>query len=113
MNEKAKILRDYRRMCKIIDCEDCKFYECNNKYGQECAVFIDQHPEKAVEIIEAWAEEHPERTYLTDFLEKYPNALRHNSGSPKSCARNLGYVKDCPKSGGGNCIDCWNTPMEG
>ena len=113
MNEKAKILRGYRRMCNTSNCGGCKLYEGNNKYGQCCDIFTEQHPEEAVEIIEAWVKEHPDRTYLTDFLEKYPNALKNSNGTPKSCACDLGYVKGCPNSDGGSCVECWNTPMEG
>lgn len=111
MNEKAKILRDYGRMCRTSNCSDCKLCKGNNKYGQDCALFVEQYPEEAVEIIEAWAEEHPERTYLMDFLEKYPNAPKYDE-IPRSCTMELGYVKGCPNSDGSKCKECWNTPME-
>ena len=110
--KKAKILKDYARMCssKTCACTECSFASMKNKYGVECMEFMEKHPEEAVEIIEAWAKENPEHTYLTDFLEKYPNARFDKNESPSACPYNLGYIKECPEHI--SCEECWNTPME-
>jgi len=94
------------RICSQA-CGDCPFFGslgCRRNYIE------NDEPEKSVEIVEKWSKEHPHKTYLTDFLEKHPNAKMNKSISnyPLSCALNLGYCKDCKI----NCCDCWNTPME-
>lgn len=111
MNEKAKFLKDYRRMCNSIDCDaHCDILSVMHEMSdiKDCSVFILKYPEKAVELIEKWSKEHPERTYLTDFLEKYPNARMRENGYPIICPISLGYTKKCPH----NCKDCWNTPVK-
>ena len=111
MNEKTKILRDYVRMCNFGDCDShCDIVNVVMKTPdtKNCGEYILKYPEKAVELIEKWSEEHPERTYLTDFLEKYPNARMRENGYPIICPTNLGYIKKCPH----NCKDCWNTLVE-
>ena len=55
--------------------------------------------------------EHPEETYLTQFLKHYPNAPLDDDGTPKVCVNELGFTRDdeCTAL---NCINCWNTPIE-
>ena len=79
---------------------------------KDCSVFILKYPEKAVELIEKWSKEHPERTYLTDFLEKYPNARMCENGYPTICPVSLGYEIDCPGPTSEECKDWWNTPIK-
>lgn len=40
-----------------------------------------------------WREEHPQKTYKQDFLEKFPNAQVYDSGEPLASACNV-YGKD-------------------
>jgi hypothetical protein len=72
------------------------------------------YPEKAVKAVQRWSDEHPPKTFLTEFLEKYPNA-ELNHGVPKLCLKNLGAVSGCPKTKEGNfyvsCRSCWNQPL--
>lgn len=52
-----------------------------------------------------------EKTYLQDFLSKYPNAPLKEDGAPDICLRKLyGDVVDCEIYC--NCVPCWNTKME-
>ena len=64
-----------------------------------------------VERVEQWSKEHPQRTRLKDFMEKYPNAQICESGLPSACCMSLGYCKSCddPEN---DCDDCWNMPVE-
>ena len=90
--EAMKILK---RMCDIEHCLTCPLCEDNNKTKESCCDFIIQFPEKAEEILTKWAEEHPQKTILQDFLEKYPNApLEEEYGVPNVCVFNLGYIKE-------------------
>lgn len=111
MNEKAKLLRDYGRMCKTVKCEsgDCGL---RDEFGHTCNTAFLKYPEKAVEIIEVWAKEHPERTYMMDFLEKFPKANLDIRGLPKICVIDLGYPMICPDTIIRKCEECWNQPME-
>ena len=51
------------------------------------------------------------KTYLSDFIEKYPKSQFSADRTPPACAAQLGYIKVCPQPTK-TCADCWNTPME-
>lgn len=81
MDEKAKLIRDYARMCKSkigIDCDECELNK-NKKYSS-CELFMMKEPEKAVEIIEEWSAEHPIKTRQSEFLEQYPEVVKDEHG---------------------------------
>lgn len=106
----VKYLKERSRMCKSFEvCSDgCPFRrEDENDF---CSRLIDNDFEQAVEIVEKWSKENPQKTILQDFLEKYPNARIDSKGRPVSCPENLGYPTDCELV---KCCDCWNRPLEG
>ena len=75
-----------------------------------CFAFEKFYPEKAIEIVQKWSDEHPQKTYLSEFLKAYPNTLLNDTGLPKDvCLYNLGLT-DCRNDR--NCVDCWNQPIE-
>lgn len=93
-----------------LDCLDCPLSHSNNGIGEPCFGLETHYPEKAVAIVQKWSDEHPQKTYLSEFLKKYPNALLNDNGLPKSvCLYNLGLA-DCKEYR--NCVDCWNQPIE-
>ena len=103
--EFIEAMKIMKRMCEddIIDCIDCPLSDSNNKTKETCSNFIMLHPEEAEEILKEWAEEHPQKTILQDFLEKYPNAKLNEEGFPKYIAPYaLGYAFDTS----------WNRPLE-
>ena len=63
------------------------------------------------------AEEQTRKTFLQDFLEKYPKAPLWKNGMPMACPRSLGYL--VPESfcefceDEDDCIACWDQPLEG
>ena len=62
-------LKEKERMsnhCKI-DCDDCPL----KLSGYFCHILQRDYPEKAIAIVQKWSDEHPQRTILEDFLEKY------------------------------------------
>lgn len=70
---------------------------------------------KAIEILQKWSDEHPKKTYVQDFFEKFPNAPKDRLTKreyPDAC-RNLIYGGGCPKieSRIDCCYECWNEPM--
>ena len=63
--------------------------------------------------MEQWSKEHPKKTRLQDFLEKYPNAPKISDGTPRVCAAALGYRNFCEiRSDDINCKNCWNHILE-
>lgn len=99
-------------LCKL-DCSNCPLCSINNNKGQSCTAFEMLYPEKAIEIVQKWSDEHPQRTYLSEFLKNYPNAPLEDDGTPNFCPYRLGLMgaDDCRKDG--NCVKCWNQPIEG
>jgi hypothetical protein len=106
----VKYLKERSRMCKSFeDCSNCPFRRSGKT--DFCSRLVGDGFEQAVAIVEKWSKEHPQKTMLQDFLEKYPNAPREGSGEPHICPSHLGYEEydDCEYS----CIECWNRPLEG
>lgn len=105
-------LREKERMCASTNlCKKCGLCEKGNENSAcPCAHFQKEYPTKAIAIVQAWSDAHPQRTYLSDFLEKHPNAPLSQTGRPGFCAADLGYRDR--KCSGIYCGDCWNTPME-
>jgi hypothetical protein len=96
-------------VCKL-DCSDCPLSSSNNGTGISCSHFETGYPEKAIAIVQKWSDEHPQKTYLSEFLKAYPNTLLNDAGLPKNvCLYNLGLT-DCRNDR--NCVDCWNQPIE-
>lgn len=110
----VKYLKTVRRMCNEqrkshIDCEYCPFRigttGCQARWIGDSDLTIEQR----VNTIEKWAKEHPEKTILQDFLEKYPKATPFKEGYSTICPERLGYNVSCAY---GDCNDCWNKPLE-
>lgn len=108
-----EFLREWHRMCqKYPFCSDCPMEDSSSRSCMPCKwVFNDI--EKVIATVKKWAKEHPRKTILQDFLEKYPNAPLSKEGIPKTCAISLGLKKEtiegCYEK---ECKDCWNTPVE-
>ena len=90
-----------------IDCMSCPLCIENNEKNKPCS---DLTEEENVEIIEKWSREHPIKTMMDDFFEKFPNAPKQLRGIPRICPYNCGYVVDdwCE----GDCLKCWSRPLE-
>ena len=97
-------IKDLKRMCKFhSDCSKCKLHD-------SCTVW--QLPDNIDEIVDSWVKEHPAKTYMQDFFEKFPNAPKDELGLPMPCVT---YVYDdlemkCDEC---SCSDCWNQEMKG
>lgn len=113
----VKFLKEYNRMLKKpengscgINCEGCPISSYNNGHDVSCQILRVNYPEDAVRIVNKWSEEHPQKTYLMDFLEKHPNCRRGDNGIPDSCRDNIyGTNIDCRCT---SCEKCWHEPME-
>ena len=112
--EKKRMLDSLGRVnyrCTGVDCDECPLGYTNNGKKVSCGGLELEYPEEAVAIVEKWVEEHPQKTILMDFLEKFPKAELGEDGVPYYCCPSeLGYehekhCRDC------ECIDCWNRPI--
>ena len=102
-----KAMEILERMCdKQENCFSCPFNGMKNCYGD-----TNEQQIKSEQILTEWDKAHPVKTYLTDFLSKYPNAPMRDDGTPKICPQKLGYCKEfcCV---GTDCFKCWSTAME-
>ena len=115
--ELIKGLKLIKNICDKNDtCDNCPLYSDNNITGLNCNKFILKCPEEVEKILIKWAKEHPQKTILMDFLEKYPNAKLDDDGTPEGpCPYHLGYDDDDDCIYGDvydSCKKCWNRPME-
>lgn len=101
------------RICRTYACNVCPIWRSRPDQAEGCGIFLRKYPEKAISIVEKWSKEHPRKTILQDFLEKYPNALLEMDGTPRICLKELGYPTDGYSKGCEcDCVPCWNRCME-
>lgn len=96
-----------------LDCNDCPLSCSNNYIGVPCSDFETLYPEKAIGIVQKWSDEHPRKTYLSEFLRHYPNASLDENGTPEEiCPHALGLMSmNCCRDDYA-CVKCWNQPIE-
>lgn len=109
-NITANYFNEKRRMTKRceLSCSNCPL---NKDKILSCIAFQMLYPEKAIAAVQKWSDEHPQKTFLTEFLKHYPNTLLDDDGTPKGvCLYALGLINkdDCNN----NCVKCWNQPIE-
>lgn len=112
-NEKQRMTKKPKRQVCQLDCDDCPLYTKNNGTGLSCESFEMHYPEQATEAVQRWSDEHPQRTYLTEFLKHYPNALLKDDGTPEICLSSLGLTNYNGCRNGITCSECWNQIIEG
>lgn len=96
------------KLCEI-GCNRCPLSFVNNGKNVSCGKFETRYPRKAIELVQQWSNENPEKTFLTEFLKHYPNVKLRDDGSPETiCPYQLGLMNedDCGKYY--NCVECWN-----
>lgn len=123
--EKRRMTKRTREEGCKIKCFECPLSSQNNGTSEfmSCITFEMLYPKKAIEIVQKWSDEHPQMTYLSEFLKNYPNAqlrtvLLYSPGAiplgiPKCiCPYHLGLMSrdNCRKDH--NCVECWNQPIK-
>lgn len=117
----VKFFEEYARMLKTIR----KGITITNMYivtecvmpGQESVSTEISATKDEIEKIIDWSKNHPKKTRLQDFLEKYPKATfgtidTEDSSYPDACCAFLGYC-DCVSNGNKeDCKKCWNEPVD-
>lgn len=110
MMDAVKYFEIKKRMTKscTIDCYKCGLFSFNNGYRLYCRTLEEEHPIKAVEIVEKWYQEHQEKTCAQVFFERFPDAPKDefNGKSPKPCPSDC--FKGVEQLCGNPCIECWN-----
>lgn len=117
----VKFLKEKKRMCISSgddSCHGCPIYA--ERGILTCTQFQNIFPGQIVEIVEKWSKEHPRKTFLQDFLEKYPKAPIEDGAFPAACPFQLGYETESEKDKNGycestardSCRRCWNRPIE-
>lgn len=111
--EKVRMMKRAKNgLCKL-GCSNCPLCSINNNKGQSCTAFEMLYPEKAIEIVQRWSDEHPQKTYLTELLKIFPNTPLNDDGTPKGiCLHELGATSldNCEVDNA--CAKCWNQPIE-
>ena len=111
-------LQEHTRMCKYhithAECHECPMGSSHNGTNYNCEHLLFECPQKAIEIVQKWSDEHPVKTRLDDLLEKYPKAWMEANSSVVAPWK-LGYCRNCSKcSLNGRLLpDCWGEPVDG
>lgn len=111
-NEKLKMTKRTKNGLCEIKCGNCPLCSNNNGEGLPCPDFEMYYPEKAIEIIQKWSNEHPQKTYLTELLKNYPNAKLGENGVPMNMCPSILGLQDLENCGEISCVECWNQPVK-
>ena len=104
-------IKERNRMCDFYKC--CKIKGCPaENLSCDSLEEIAIQGFKLIRDVEQWSKEHPQKTVLQDFLEKFPKAKLNNYGVPRVCPSLLGY-KDMIPCNILKCNECWNRPLKG
>lgn len=98
-----RFLEEWKRMCEshkdactlCLTVKYCQCYSYIPSSGEGVLGGIT-NIDDLMSKVEQWAKEHPRKTRLADFLEKYPNAPLNTNGIPALTPWNLGYCGDTP-----------------
>lgn len=107
--------REKQRMCGRNTCFECPLSSNSNGKNKSCSALEQLYTSEAIEIVQRWSNENPQKTLLSEYLERYPQAELEN-GLPPLCAKVLGQGdEECKHEFNeyySDCRDCWNTPKE-
>lgn len=115
-----EFIKERNRMCEYFGSACTKDGKDCPAINKNCATFRGTSNDgfELVNIVKKWSYEHPQKTMLQDFLEKFPKAPIQHDGTPGLCPYKCGYTKeDCcgkfilnPKYK--TCAECWSRPVE-
>lgn len=102
------------RLCRSKD--SC--FECPLQDKENCGCITDtiEYVEKAVQIVEEWAKDHPAKTRKSEFLKMFPNAQMVNI-ERTFCVAHFDITKKCKETSPSDeqCIACrykfWNEEV--
>ena len=99
-NEKARMVQAERTGICTIGCANCRLSSENNDFNLDCDDFERIYPDRAVEIVQKWADEHPKKTNLDALREVFPDAIngfcpREVEGSPVCAYPDILSCSEC------------------
>ena len=119
-------IKDFARMCNVErkhrGCFGCPLYSIEREaeirareaeIKNNCRGLLHMNTDEVDRIVTEWCEEHPQKTYAQDFLEKFPGAPRRSEKFPVAYACDIYSELDrvhC-KNFGNDCEKCWNEVM--
>lgn len=114
LSEKNRITKSVENGICRIACINCPLSRYNNGKNMPCTKLEFQQPETAVKIVQKWSNAHPKKTYLSEFLQHYPDAELGDDGTPKMiCPHKVGLndIESCAP-GEHHCTECWNQVID-
>ena len=114
----VKYVKTQFRLCRSKDsCSECPLQDKEN-----CCCITDtiEYVEKAVQIVEEWAKDNPEKTRKSEFLKMFPNADMQKIYTLFPCVmdqtiRPTRCVKYESFSSSKKCVECrkdyWNEEV--
>ena len=112
-----KFIKEYSRLCRNQEnCNTCPLTK-TCYISKRTMERIIKNPESLTNSVEQWLQDHPQKTMMQDFFEKFPNAPRTVDGLPFPCPFECGYSKNnnCPfgkNNPSDDCSKCWFRPLE-
>ncbi len=70
----VNFLNEKERMCECYYkdyCRKCGLNSESNKVGVVCSTFCEKCPDKAIEEVQKWSDEHPRKHTLRTFLKSF------------------------------------------
>ncbi len=94
----VEFLKEKDRMHEMMkgNCEKCGLSYANNGMRANCIGLFGECPEKAVEIVERWAKEHPRKTRQSELLKMFPKASMTADGIIAFCPESMDSAFVCP-----------------
>lgn len=108
-------LAEKRRMTDMCNnCETCPLFLNYKETGISCTEFELEYPKKAIEIVQKWSDEHPQKTKKEAFLDAFPKARIYCDGYPSVAACHIfglpRGIDNCTNCKG--CVSVWDEPAE-
>ena len=117
-----EFLKEKDRMHEMMkgNCEKCGLSYANNGMRANCIGLFGECPEKAVEIVERWAKDHPRKTRQSEFLKMFPKAKVDADNVVVICPNEVCIQHNCVLKWGEStelkCRECrkqfWNAEVE-
>lgn len=93
-----------------FSCENCCIPVNCKKY---CLHYIMNNIEDSIDRVQKWSNEHPRKTYIKDFYERFPNYKNNEHEVYNKFCRKLLYERVYVSSCDISCEKCWNEHIEG
>ena len=108
MAEFLEIARNWDRIC-AANGDTCLGCVLASKGDLNCRVSVSKKPDWFAETVMKWVAEHPQKTMLDVFYEKFPKAERLKNGALRICPHHLdpSWGGLCDDGETGDCRACW------